>query len=232
MVRGILLHFWLAYDHPFEDGNGRTARALFYWYMRTRRYWLVEYLSISRILRNAPAKYAKSFLATKTDDGDLTYFINYQLLVIKRARHYLGYTEDLEARVTAHRAGRGSPLVAAAVRDGIDFCVAATSPGDRTEERRLHRYRNSPQRLCPICRNKPGPDAPAAVRSDATDGTLVDALGALGEPVTLAALQAHLRRRAIPPVGGAHGRLELLARAGRVRKTTLLGELAWELEAA
>jgi hypothetical protein len=25
-VKAILLHFWLAYDHPFEDGNGRTAR--------------------------------------------------------------------------------------------------------------------------------------------------------------------------------------------------------------
>ena len=46
VVRAILLHFWLAYDHPFEDGNGRTARALFYWYMKTRGYWLVEYLSI------------------------------------------------------------------------------------------------------------------------------------------------------------------------------------------
>jgi Fic family protein len=85
VVRAILLHFWLAYDHPFEDGNGRTARALFYWYMRTRRYWLVEYLSISRILRNAPAQYAKSFLLTETDDGDVTYFIDYQLGVIKRA---------------------------------------------------------------------------------------------------------------------------------------------------
>ncbi len=85
VVRAILLHFWLAYDHPFEDGNGRTARALFYWYLRTRRYWLVEYLSISRILRNAPSKYAKSFLLTETDDGDLTYFVDYQLIVIKRA---------------------------------------------------------------------------------------------------------------------------------------------------
>ena len=27
--RAIILHFWLAYDHPFADGNGRTARALF-----------------------------------------------------------------------------------------------------------------------------------------------------------------------------------------------------------
>jgi Fic family protein len=85
VIRAIVLHFWLAYDHPFEDGNGRTARALFYWYLRTRRYWLVEYLSISRILRNAPSKYARSFLLTETDDRDATYFIDYQLVVIKRA---------------------------------------------------------------------------------------------------------------------------------------------------
>lgn len=85
VVRAIVLHFWLAYDHPFEDGNGRTARALFYWYMRTRGYWLVEYLSISRILRNAPSQYAKSFLLTETDDRDVTYFIDYQLSVMKRA---------------------------------------------------------------------------------------------------------------------------------------------------
>lgn len=85
VVRAILLHFWLAYDHPFEDGNGRTARALFYWYMRTRGYWLVEYLSISRILREAPAQYAESFLLTETDDGDTTYFVLEQLGVIERA---------------------------------------------------------------------------------------------------------------------------------------------------
>ena len=27
------------------------------------------------------------------------------------ARHYLGYTDDLEGRLAAHRAGRGSPLL-------------------------------------------------------------------------------------------------------------------------
>jgi Fic family protein len=85
VVRGVLLHFWLAYDHPFLDGNGRTARALFYWYMRTRGYWLVEYLSISRILRKAPSKYGEAFLLTETDEGDTTYFILYQLEVLKRA---------------------------------------------------------------------------------------------------------------------------------------------------
>lgn len=85
VVRAILLHFWLAYDHPFEDGNGRTARALFSWYMRTRGYWLVEYLSVSRILADAPAKYGRSFLYTETDERDTTYFIRYQLGVIERA---------------------------------------------------------------------------------------------------------------------------------------------------
>jgi Fic family protein len=85
VVRAILLHFWLAYDHPFEDGNGRTARALFYWYLRTRGYWLVEYLSVSRILADAPSRYGKAFLHTETDERDTTYFILYQLDVIERA---------------------------------------------------------------------------------------------------------------------------------------------------
>jgi Fic family protein len=85
VIRAIILHFWLGYDHPFEDGNGRTARALFYWYMRTHGYWLVEYLSISNILRNAPAKYTRSFLYTETDSRDTTYFLIYQLQVIERA---------------------------------------------------------------------------------------------------------------------------------------------------
>jgi Fic family protein len=85
VVRAILLHFLLAYDHPFEDGNGRTARALFYWAMRTNGYWLAEYLSISRILREAPAQYSRAFLLTETDEGDSTYFLLHQLKTIRRA---------------------------------------------------------------------------------------------------------------------------------------------------
>jgi Fic family protein len=85
VLRAILLHFWLAYDHPFEDGNGRTARALFYWYMRTHGYWLVEYLSISRILRHAPGRYSRAFVLTETDERDATYFIVYQLEIVQRA---------------------------------------------------------------------------------------------------------------------------------------------------
>lgn len=85
VLRSILLHFWLAYDHPFVDGNGRTARALFYWSMKGQGYWLTEYISISSILRRAPAQYSRAFLYTETDEGDTTYFVLYQLEVIQRA---------------------------------------------------------------------------------------------------------------------------------------------------
>lgn len=85
VVRAVVLHFWIGYDHPFVDGNGRTARALFYWSMLSQGYWLTEFMSISRILKNAPAQYARSFLFTETDSNDLTYFLDYQLGVIQRA---------------------------------------------------------------------------------------------------------------------------------------------------
>jgi Fic family protein len=84
-VRAIILHFWLAYDHPFVDGNGRCARALFYWSMLRQGYWLCEFLSISEIIRKAPVQYERAFLYTETDDNDLTYFIFYHLKVIQRA---------------------------------------------------------------------------------------------------------------------------------------------------
>jgi len=85
VIRSIILHFWLAYDHPFVDGNGRTARALFYWSVLRHRYWLFEFVSISQVIVKAPAKYAHAFLYTETDDNDLTYFILYHLEVIQQA---------------------------------------------------------------------------------------------------------------------------------------------------
>lgn len=85
VIRSIILHFWLAYDHPFVDGNGRTARALFYWSMLRHGYWLCEFISISEIILKAPAKYGRAFLYTETDDNDLTYFLLYHLEVLKRA---------------------------------------------------------------------------------------------------------------------------------------------------
>lgn len=105
VVRSIVLHFWLAYDHPFADGNGRTARALFYWSMLHRGYWLFEFVSISGILLQAPAQYARAFLHTETDENDLNYFILHQAQVIRRAVQALhAYIERKQAET--REAGR------------------------------------------------------------------------------------------------------------------------------
>jgi Fic family protein len=85
VVRALTVHFMMGYDHYFDDGNGRTARALFYWSMLKQGYWLTEHLAISLILKEAPARYARSFIYTEQDEGDLTYFLLYHLDVIRRA---------------------------------------------------------------------------------------------------------------------------------------------------
>jgi Fic family protein len=89
VVRAMILHFWLAYDHPFVDGNGRTARALFYWLMLRNGYWLFEFISISEIILKAPVQYGEAFLYTETDQNDLTYFLIHQVDVIKKSMQSL-----------------------------------------------------------------------------------------------------------------------------------------------
>jgi Fic family protein len=85
VIKAIVLHFMIGYDHPFVDGNGRTARALFYWSMAQQNYWLIEFISISKIIKQAPVQYAKAYLHTETDDNDLTYFLIHQLEVIRKS---------------------------------------------------------------------------------------------------------------------------------------------------
>ncbi len=89
VVRAIVLHFWLAYLHPFVDGNGRMARALFYWQMLRSGYDFAQYLSISGPIDRSPRSYYLAFAHTETDGGDLSYFLLHQLKVLKKA------TDDL-----------------------------------------------------------------------------------------------------------------------------------------
>lgn len=85
IIKGIIIHFMLAYIHPFVDGNGRTARSLVYWYMIKKGYWLTEYLSISRIIYRSKKKYEMAFLYTENDENDLSYFIQYNLEAMYKA---------------------------------------------------------------------------------------------------------------------------------------------------
>ena len=96
-VRAMILHFMLAYEHPFIDGNGRTARALFYWAMARNDYWLVRYAPISAIIKRKPSAYERAFLLSEKDGGDLTHFLVYHLEVVLQALKQLSrYVKNRE----------------------------------------------------------------------------------------------------------------------------------------
>jgi Fic family protein len=102
IVRAIVAHFWLAYEHPFRDGNGRMARALYYWCMLRHGYEVAEFLSISGPIDRSPSAYYLAFAYTESDAGDLTYFVLHQLDVMKAAlsdlvEHLTARTEHLRA---------------------------------------------------------------------------------------------------------------------------------------
>ena len=83
IIKGIIIHFMVAYMHPFVDGNGRTARALFYWYMLKENYKLTEYMSISRVISKSKASYEKAFRYTENDGNDMGYFVVYNLKALE-----------------------------------------------------------------------------------------------------------------------------------------------------
>ncbi len=85
VIKGCIIHFMIGWIHPFTDGNGRTARALFYWYMLKNGYWLTEYLSISKIIKDTKIQYEKAYLYTEIDDNDLGYFLNYHIKTMLKA---------------------------------------------------------------------------------------------------------------------------------------------------
>lgn len=85
IIKGCIIHFMIGWIHPFTDGNGRTARALFYWYMLKKGYWLTEYLSISRIIKGTKNQYEKAYLYSEVDENDLGYFITYHIKTMEKA---------------------------------------------------------------------------------------------------------------------------------------------------
>lgn len=85
ILKGCIIHFMIGWIHPFADGNGRTARAIFYWYMLKKGYWLTEYLSISRIIKDSKSQYEKAYLYSEIDANDLTYFISYHIRTMEKA---------------------------------------------------------------------------------------------------------------------------------------------------
>jgi len=98
IIKAIVLHYTIGYIHPFNDGNGRTARALFYWHLISQRYNWLEYVAVSTAIKNAPGKYMRAYLYSETDQNDITYFVKFNLrqldIALKSFEKYIDKTRS------------------------------------------------------------------------------------------------------------------------------------------
>jgi len=68
----------------------------------------------------------------------------------RHARHYMGWTLNLEARLDEHLAGTGARLLEVITAEGIGFMCVRTWPGKTLREEK--RLKNCPRKkLCPVC---------------------------------------------------------------------------------
>ncbi|MFH1586495.1 MAG: Fic family protein [Candidatus Diapherotrites archaeon] len=108
-VVAMVLHYMVGYIHPFNDGNGRTARALFYWYLILQKYDYLEYIAVSTAIKKAPAQYARAYLYSETDDNDITYFVIFNLraldAAVKSFEKYVNKTREENKKIfeTVHK---------------------------------------------------------------------------------------------------------------------------------
>ena len=85
LIKASIIHFMIAYIHPFIDGNGRLARSLFYWYLIKKGYPLAEFLAISKSIKAHRGSYDLAYLHSETDDNDMTYFIKFNLKCVEES---------------------------------------------------------------------------------------------------------------------------------------------------
>jgi len=87
LIKASFIHFYFVYIHPFFDGNGRTARALFYYFMIKNGYEFFKYFSISVVVQKTKIQYYKAIKDTEDCNADITYFLLYMARTILESIH-------------------------------------------------------------------------------------------------------------------------------------------------
>lgn len=88
----------------------------------------------------------------------------------KHARHYVGWANDVQARLKHHRDGSGARLCQVLNLAGITYQIARIFEGqDKTFERKL-KNTNQTARYCPVC-NPKAPDYKPRIKATQKEET-------------------------------------------------------------
>jgi len=107
LIKAMLLHYFVAYIHPFFDGNGRTARTLFYFKALKNKMEFVELLSISASLKEHGRRYERAFENAVAHDGDITFFVGFCLdsviFALEKVRKKIDYLMNISKLAGNHK---------------------------------------------------------------------------------------------------------------------------------
>lgn len=85
ILKASIIHFYTVYVHPFFDGNGRTARALMYYYLLKHGYDFMKFFSISKAIAAKRSAYYQAIRQVEKYDSDLTYFLLFSTQMVLEA---------------------------------------------------------------------------------------------------------------------------------------------------
>ena len=82
LLKAAIIHFYLAYLHPYFDGNGRMARLLHLWYLVQQGYSSALFVPLSRYVEESRNRYYNAFSLVERNQEisgivDLTPFLTY-----------------------------------------------------------------------------------------------------------------------------------------------------------
>ena len=100
LLKAALLHFYIAYLHPYFDGNGRMARLLHLWYLVQQGYSSALFIPLSRYVEKSRRGYYDAYTLTEQNARisgvlDVTPFLVY---FIEHVYHQL---EDVASSASA-----------------------------------------------------------------------------------------------------------------------------------
>ncbi len=92
LIKAALIHFYIAYLHPYFDGNGRMARLLHLWYLVQQGYSSVLFIPLSEYIGKSRKGYYDAYTLAESNAGisgvmDATPFLVY---FIEHVYHKLG----------------------------------------------------------------------------------------------------------------------------------------------
>ncbi len=105
LIHAALMHLYFVHVHPFDDGNGRSARALSNLYLLKQDYQFINFLAPSDYFDHHRAQYYKAIQNSEAHDSDATFFIVYYLKALEEQLKNVQSEIDKDTQVDDIKAG-------------------------------------------------------------------------------------------------------------------------------